>query len=60
MKVRVKTSNNGPATLYVLNSKACYGTLHQIKIMMDSQVKVMRKQGKLREGTAEWGAIIHK
>ena len=32
----------------------------QIKIMMESQVKVMRKQGKLREGTAEWGAIIHK
>ena len=25
-----------------------------------SQVKVMRKQGQLREGTAEWGAIIHK
>jgi len=24
------------------------------------EVKVMRKQGKLREGTAEWGAIIHK
>ena len=24
------------------------------------QVKVMRKQGQLREGTAEWGAIIHK
>ena len=25
-----------------------------------SQVMVMRKQGQLREGTAEWGAIIHK
>merc|ERR1719430_1814245 len=24
------------------------------------EVKVMRKQGQLREGTAEWGAIIHK